>query len=150
MTTAAVFAHVFPRDLRAVVRPVEVDVHDGFPAVFADVLERSHETRSRVVDEDVHAAELGDGGVHEGVHGVAVGHVAFDGDRPSLAVAPLDALGDGFDVLQFARADDDVRPVVGEPLRDGLPDAARRAGHDRGFAGDAELFDGHAIPSTVD
>jgi hypothetical protein len=83
---------------------------------------------ARVVDEDVQAAELLDGGPDEPLDGVVVADVRRRADGRPARLADL--LCDRLGALLRPRVRDHVRPLLGEPLGDGLPDAAARSRDD--------------------
>ena len=89
-----------------------------------------------VVHEDVDAAEVCDGGLHEHLEVLGFGEVAGDGERVSaLRFDQRDGLSHRADEssVRFdgAGGDDDLRAVPGEGERELPTDAAAGAGHDR-------------------
>ena len=78
------------------------------------------EAEARVVDEDVDAAEVGDGALDEALGALPVGHVEVERVEAVPVREQLDAAG----------ADGDPRAGLGERMRGGRPDPARGAGDD--------------------
>ncbi len=109
-------------------RALEVGIDDGVEILRAHLFQRpgplaAHAARD--IDQDIgaagHAHDLGNGGL--------VGDVDLGSDDLAAAV---DAAGKGCDIIDQQVASDDARAVIGQRPRDGLADAARGSGHDRG------------------
>ena len=93
-------------------------------------VERAVHGHARVVTEHVHAAELAEGAIGQGLHGGELGHVRLDGDR----LGPR--LGDAASRLCHPRVidvgDHDARALAGKGEAEGAPDAAGAARDDGG------------------
>ena len=112
---------------------LEVHVEDEVVVGFADVEERLADLDAGVVDEDVEAAEGGDGGTDQARSLRRHADVGAQHDR--LAAELLDLRRDGARLVLLAV---EVHGHVGALARkaqgDGLPDPARAAGHEGGLA----------------
>ena len=116
------------------VRAFEIDFERLVPGALVGI-DDGAEIRigPRVVDEDVHAAELRLGLRDQPLDVFLLADVGrhavhFFLDRPQLAQRRLDR-------VLFAAADGDGRPRFGKSTRDGEADAPRRPGHDGVLAG---------------
>ena len=135
---------------------VQVDVDLAAPLIvvhFPEVLLSRDEGEAGVVDEDVDAAELGDGAIDHRLDLLGLGDVKIEGE--GAAAEGADLFGDGgcaapgsvaFGLREvFVRAgergDDDVCAVFGEADGDGAADAAHAAG--AGDDGDFACEDAH-------
>ena len=107
----------------------------------AGVHERAGGGAPHVVDHDVDAPEGVDRGLGQAGHGVEVGQVGRDHDRP--ATQPLDGGGHLAQLLGAAGRHDDVGAHLGQGHGRGRPDAASGTGHDGRPAVEAEAL-GHA------
>ena len=135
--TAAALNHVRYRHVRQ-------------PPVAADI--RSHHPIERVVrhaggwpkigvyrgilHQDVDAAALGDGLVHESLEFFLAGNVA--GDDDGLAALFANAGGDRLTRVRFAAGNHHRRPVLGHPGGDGQADSLGGTRNDGDFAGQIE------------
>ena len=86
----AALLHVRPNGLRAVEAACQVDAQVALPEVGALLVELGDVVeRARVVDEDVHRAELAHGALDRRVDLCAVGHVALERERAPAQLADL-------------------------------------------------------------
>ena len=117
----------------------DVLVEDGLEIGRVHVRERLGAGAADVVDDDVDATELIDGCCDDRRCPLRCGDVGDDADRSPRAV---DRANRGVELVTPARAEDDVRTLLGEAGRDAAADAPARAGHDRDFAGEPEIHAG--------
>ena len=97
---------------------------------------------TRVVDEDVEAAELRDGGRDEGLDVRGAAHVRdLREDLPARRLP--DAVGGLLQALLAAAADRDARALAREPLRRGPPEPVAAPGDDGYLAVQSEIE--HAV-----
>lgn len=80
--------------------------------------ERLGDRRARIVHEHIKLAERADGLVDRGLHGLGIGRIRLDRDRP--AARAIDRLDNGgSSVRTLAVRDGDFGAIGGEPLGDG-------------------------------
>jgi len=110
----------------------DVDVEELIP-LFQRKFQRGRAPgRSGVVYQNVDAAELLDGFPEHGVHRVFLGHVA--GDRRRFHLVGRGKLGGrGFEILDLAGRQNNIRACLREARRDELADAPASARDQRDF-----------------
>ena len=97
-----------------------------------------------IVDEDRHRAEGLLRGVEGACHGRAVSDVGFDRNR--LAALSFDLVLERLEPVRPPRHQRNRRAIIGKRLRELHAEAARRAGHQRHAAFQAEHLGGfHAV-----
>ena len=130
---AGAFAEVLDRGLRGEQEAEDVDVEHLVEVFFGDGLDGRELVDAGVVDEDVEAAEVLDGGVDDALGLGGLGDVAADGD--GLAAGGGDGGDDGVGAgLAGGVVDDDGGAFGGERFGDGGADALGCAGDDCDFA----------------
>ena len=112
----------------------QVDGDDGVPLLHGEVLHAGHVLDAGVVDQDVHAAELGCGVLEHVLDLRGAAHVrAVVGHAGACGLAGGQHLGAR--TVHVAKAvEHDVRPLARERLGDAQADAAGGAGDEGGFA----------------
>ena len=111
---------------------VEVDRQHLLPVGEREILQRVHDLDAGIADKDVDAAECGDRRRHARVDRFLAGDVHRDPD--GLPAGGTDVGGDNVRGVEVEIGDRDARALAGERHRDGLAEAARGPGDDRGFA----------------
>ena len=135
--------HHAPARLRHPVAAVEVDVDDLAELVGLLARRRVGGPDAGVVDEDVDAPELLDGGVDERLAVLGLGDVGGDRDRPPAR--RLDELLGLLQLLDAPRAERDVGAGLSQRLGERHPEARRGSGDDRDLAVQLEpVQDSHA------
>ena len=109
----AAFYHAGDEGLAGEEGGVHVDGVDGAPVFDGHLGEGGRGAHSGVVDEDVHAAEFGDGGLCHAVHLGLVGDVGYGGYGSDAEGAGFVGDGVGF-VAVGAGVDCDVGALAGE------------------------------------
>jgi hypothetical protein len=121
-----------PRRQRREEGAVEVDGNHAPPFGEAEVLDRMHDLDAGVADQDVHAAEGGDGALHGCFHLGFAGDVHHHAER--LAAAGAQLCGGVLGRLLVEVGDGDGGAFAQESGGDAAADAARGAGDECGLA----------------
>ena len=141
--------HVRQGGADGVKRGREVDRDDRIPLLDRKLLDRRDVLDAGIVHEDVHPAQLARGLRHHRRDLGGLRHVGRAVVDLHLVLRP--ELGDELvDLRLVAEAvQHHVRSGGGEGARDAKADAARRAGHQRDFAGEAHHFVGFVMFGSV-
>jgi len=133
----ALLQHLARGGLRAEEHAVEVDVDDIVPVLPAHLLGRRPSDDSRVIHQDVGAAQRVVDVVHHGGYLLRIGHIAFDGDGLDAQLGDLGGrlLGSlGVDVRNG-----DSGSGLGQRLRHGATQPLGCAGDDGDATVESEL-----------
>ncbi len=128
-------------------RALEIDADDLVEIVFGDLLERGIERRHpRIVDQDIHLAEVLPDSVGHGLDIVPATHMAGAGVGPYAQ--SLQGRGSLVAGRLLAADDRDIRPGPGERLGHGASKTPRSAGDQGDLAGQPPCL-AHAAISRV-
>ena len=108
----------------------QVDLHLPLPFLARFLQEQAVDGPPGVVDQHVHAAELGGGRLDHHVDRFVAGDVGSHHHRPAACVQSVDFISDSLALRLVQFRDDDVAAFVGEGVDDGSPDVGAAASDD--------------------
>jgi hypothetical protein len=137
---SALSAHHRESGPGAAYQPQELELDPPFPIVVSQLLDIAPRRDPGAVDQDVETPKSADDVLHQSLGLSPPAQVDGHADHGS-AGGPGDLGRPGLQVGLRARADGDVRPLLGEPPRDVSADAARPPGHEHYPVFQSELHD---------
>ena len=109
---------------------LDVDVHQPRVGLVTDVLDRSPDIDSGIVDEDIETTKPVDGCIDDLAAGCGTAEIA----GCSNEVLAAESGDGGGDIGSLAAVDGDARTLFQEGPRRGKTDPPRRAGHENAFS----------------